>query len=688
MSSRLFIVHFASAAAPTMTTDTKSLSSYLPRRPLAHLQWLYEYNIGRDLKFDFIAGLTVAMMLVPQEVSLANIMHVPAQYGLYTAAITPLIYAFLGSSPVLSVANASEVSLMVGNAVQLIKTDKERAAVAIFLSFYIGMINLVLGSVRLGILADFFSRPVMGGFLSGGGVLVMISQTPALFELSVPSSTYPLATIIGVGQRINGTNWNSFAVGAVSMALLLTLRHAKTYWLPAPKLAELFDAPPTADTQPLASPVDDHATIGFSLHDTEYTPIEPTPTSAPRPKSPSQPRATASRAHNILLFVLRTACDLGPLFVCIFGAVVAHALGEKHIKVTGKIPKGLPAAVVPWYGYNQDIIKSIDFGDVSLHAASIAIVVYMTSIAMAKRLAVRGHYEVYANQELVGIGLASAVGSFFQVMPPTGGLSRTAVNMQSAKTQLSSIITVAIVMIALTVATDAMYFIPKASLAAIIIVAGYWIVEIDEAKWLYCHKRDEFYVWVASAAATLGLGMLAGLFVSIGCSLLAILIKTKFPHVYAVTRLADGRYVNPASYAPPPSSLDEGDEMKPLVATASHGVLVVRVEGSLYFGNSDSVSQYILAQATTKSEDEVVRGVVVDAAFIHDVDATTIQILQTLHTKLAHRGVRFAIANAQSNLERVAKASKLSEGFDCRDVSLSIDAAVAQMQAAWTSDHA
>ncbi|GLE08592.1 hypothetical protein PINS_up019877 [Pythium insidiosum] len=133
------------------------------------LEWLPKYNVSRDLKFDIAAGITVAMMLIPQEVSLAGIMHVRPENGLYTAATAPLVYALFGSSTVLSVASGSEVSLLVGSALGPIKSEKERIATGVLISFIIGVILLLVRFLQLSQIADFFSRPVMGGFISAGG---------------------------------------------------------------------------------------------------------------------------------------------------------------------------------------------------------------------------------------------------------------------------------------------------------------------------------------------------------------------------------------------------------------------------------------------------------------------------------------------------------------------------------------
>ncbi|EQC34046.1 hypothetical protein SDRG_08260 [Saprolegnia diclina VS20] len=619
------------------------------------LEWVPAYDVQRDLKFDLIAGVTVAMMIVPQEISLANVMNVPPQYGLYTAAMTPALYTIFGTSRVLSVANGAEVSLMVGTYLQTIPTAAERIAVGIFLSFLIGAINIVLGCLQLGVIADFFSRPVMGGFLSGGGVLIMISQLPTWFQLKLPTSSYPLETLYRVCTHLGDANGISFGIGLVSIIVLSLFKYAKAHWVEAPKLNELLESPRAF--QPLhesAAPLASHRTWGFSLTDSDFASMEHLP-SAPMPSDSGEElplraassSSSSSKACKVVIFVLKTCLDLGPLFICAFGVLAGYLIGESRVKVTGHVPQGLPSPVLPWYGYTEHIITSVDFSDVALQAATIAVIVYSTSIAMAKRLAVRGNYDIDANQELLGLGFASAIGAFFQVMPPTGGMSRTAVNVQSARTQLASFVTVVLVLFVLLFLTNVLHFLPKASLAAIIIVAGYWLIETHEATWLYTAKRDEFYVWILSFVLTIGLGILPGLFSSIGCSLLAVMIKTKRPNVCLLGETEDGHIVDLSLH-------------NEVAARVPDDAILVRVEGSLYFGNAEFVSQFLLSQVVLHPGRRLV---VLDASYLYDVDATALQVLATVAERLGTQGIRFSVAGARgvvaSSLETLLDVSTL-----------------------------
>jgi SulP family sulfate permease len=116
-----------------------------------------------------IAGFTVGVMLVPQEMSFSVLMGVPAQYGLYTATIAPLLYPFFGSSRALAVANTAEGSLLVGVMLRSleIKTLEERIATGIVLNFCICVLMICSGLAKFGGVVSFFSRICMHGYVTG-----------------------------------------------------------------------------------------------------------------------------------------------------------------------------------------------------------------------------------------------------------------------------------------------------------------------------------------------------------------------------------------------------------------------------------------------------------------------------------------------------------------------------------------
>ncbi|KAF4323969.1 hypothetical protein BBO99_00002162 [Phytophthora kernoviae] len=659
--------------APTEKTTLERAQDIVPI-----LRWLPRYQIRQDLKFDLVAGITVSMMLIPQEVSLATIMHVPAHHALYTAATAPLVYALFGSSTVLSVASGSEVALLTGSILESIEDENERIATGVMIAFLSGAILLLVRVLNLSQIADFFSRPVMGGFISAGGLLIMLSQFQNVLGVKFDSQDYPVQTVYQLFKTIEHSNKNALAVGLISIAYLIVIKQIKKRFFPSPVLSQLFEQDPSAKYTTESNTASDIRTPevgnvntnydhiknhGFSLTDEQFINMEHEKHQQ-EAVGQSNTTSTPHKSKPILIatFLARTLCDLGPLVVCIFGGIVGYHLGPKALKLTGTVPGGFPAPLEPWYGFDSDLISGGRFGTILLNSLTVALVVFLSSIAMAKRLAIQRGEDINTDQELTGIALASIVCGFFRAMPPTGGMSRTAVNMQNAHTQLASIVTCLIVIIALYTLTGTLYYLPRATLAAIIIVAGYTLVEFKEAKWLYRVRRDEFFVWAASFILTLGLGVLEGLIASIICSVLALMVKTKRSPVVILGELDNGSLVDRDVF---PEAHDLND------------IIIIRAESSLYFANCERVALYIEREMARLSKQGITtHGVVLDALNMNDMDATTIQVLSDTQEKLAVRNMYFAIANAKGRLYDILGATNLPKRIVSGDPRGSVEDAV------------
>lgn len=778
---------------------------HLVRHHLPIIEWLPQYDKKEDFQYDLVAGITVGMMIVPEEISLSTMMGVPPIYGLYTAALVPMIYPLFGTSRVLSVANGAEVSLLVGSAIKKIESEDERVATAILLSFLIGFLQLMMGTFRLGIVADFFSRPVMGGFVSAGGVLIMLSQTANLMGVSIPSRDLPFLTVLDLFQQSPHINTGALALGLCSIWILLLMKKMKWRFVveirrleeeiqnlmmesghqtrcddtevttseeidgstgkelengcePRRKPAtechsansrlhqvdispsssgpftfqvdrrdfginddsrSIFDPHSTISStlapSSLVSPRFYHSsaldeTVGFSLSDEDYLHLEPSEKSSRYALThiqesgdngvaraskrvsddsvkDSESEDTISTAHKLtrrpsdvsisystdshvalhknvstgfefpssirslrsrisVLVAGRLICDLGSFLVCLLGGIIGYFAGEKRLTLTGVVPGGYPGPILPWYGLLNHVIEADRLYHIIIDTLSIALISFMSSVAMAKRLAIKEGYRIRTNQELIALGMANFIGSFFQAMPSTGGLSRTAVNMQNARTQVASLISAVVVVIALYTATGTLAYLPKTSLSAIIIVAGYSLIESKEAKWLFRVKKEEFYVWLASFVLTVLLGVLPGLLSSILCSLIAVIYKTRRPTVIML-----GELINQT--ASEELELVELD-LHPEAAQPLDGLLIFRVEGALYFANCEYIEQVITREMKDRHS---LQGVVIDARALMDWDSTTMQMMKSVQLDLKSRGIQLAIVNGKKRLQLMLESA-------------------------------
>lgn len=188
------------------------------------LEWLPQYKKAY-LAGDFSAGITVGIMLIPQGMAYALIAGLPPIYGLYAALVPNLIYAFTGSSRKLAVGPVALDSLIVASslaAMNLVNTN-DYISMTIFLALFVGVIQLVMGFMRLGFLSNFLSRPVVGGFTSAAALVIGISQLKHFFGLEI-STNNTLKTLKAIIMQISETNFYDLAIGITAILVILGLK--------------------------------------------------------------------------------------------------------------------------------------------------------------------------------------------------------------------------------------------------------------------------------------------------------------------------------------------------------------------------------------------------------------------------------------------------------------------------------
>jgi len=154
------------------------------RRVFPFLEWIRFVNVG-SLRNDFLAGLTVALILIPQSMAYAQLAGMPVQYGLYASLLPPLLAALFGSSRQLATGPVAIVSLMTAAALSPLATVGSEAfiAYAIILALIVGLFQLRLGVFRLGLVVNFLSHPVVNGFTNAGALIIASSQLSKMFDV-------------------------------------------------------------------------------------------------------------------------------------------------------------------------------------------------------------------------------------------------------------------------------------------------------------------------------------------------------------------------------------------------------------------------------------------------------------------------------------------------------------------------
>ncbi|KAK6916043.1 STAS domain [Dillenia turbinata] len=212
------------------------------------LQWCTEYNFTK-FKGDLIAGLTIAILCIPQDIGYAKLANLKPQYGLYTSFVPPLIYAFMGSSRDMAIGPVAVVSLLLGtllqNEIDPVKEPYQYLRLAYTATFFAGITQFILGFFRLGFLIDFLSHAAIVGFMAGAAITIALQQLKGLLGIkNFTRKTDIVSVMRSVWSTVDSEwSWPTILIGITFLALLLVSRYIgkknkKLFWVPA--IAPLF----------------------------------------------------------------------------------------------------------------------------------------------------------------------------------------------------------------------------------------------------------------------------------------------------------------------------------------------------------------------------------------------------------------------------------------------------------------
>lgn len=330
----------------------------------------------------------------------------------------------------------------------------------------------------------------------------------------------------------------------------------------------------------------------------------------------------------ILLFKRWNPRIPGILIVVVLAMVAAYffKLEKYNVELVGAVPSGLPSFKVPELQW--DIVEQL-----WPIALALALVGYLEAVSIGKALEVKsGEETIDANQELLALGTSNIVGSVFQAYPVTASFSRSAINEQTgAKTNLSALFSVVLVVLTLLFLTPIFQYLPNAILASIIMVSVFSLIDVGYAKKLWENNRDEFVVLLITFLATLFLGIKEGIFVGMLGSLLLMVYRTSNPHFAVLGKIKNSDYYkNVQRFA---DEVEDRDDL-----------LIVRFDAQLYFGNATFFKSQLLKQVKQKGKS--LNGVILNAEAINYIDSTAADMLtKTIH-EIHALGLQFYIAGA------------------------------------------
>lgn len=336
------------------------------------------------------------------------------------------------------------------------------------------------------------------------------------------------------------------------------------------------------------------------------------------------------------------------------GAEYSFGLSEKGMAIVGNVPKGFPSFGLPTF--HTDILPEL----LPL-ALTIALVAFMEAVSVAKAIQARHKdYEVRPNQELVALGLSNVFGSFFQGFSVTGGFSRTAVNDQAgANTGLASVFSALLVALTLLFLTPLFYFLPKAILASVIMVAVFGLIDLKEPVRLWNLERRDFAMLVGTFVATLVFGIAAGIGVGVAMSIGLVVFRAAYPHVAVLGRIRDTKYYRNVS------RFDNALEVP--------GMAIIRFDAQLFFANAAYFRDVVTQSMNSKEGLEVV---LIDAQPINRIDSSSLSMLDELLSSCLSRGIKLQFAGVKGPVRDKLAACGLEKSIGSTNFFMNVGEAV------------
>ena len=335
-----------------------------------------------------------------------------------------------------------------------------------------------------------------------------------------------------------------------------------------------------------------------------------------------------------------TIAKIGPAVALVVTTAAAWAFGlaDKGVRIVGEVPKGLPTLALPPFDLTL-------WTAVLVPALLISIVGYVESISVALTLAAKRRQRVDPDQELIALGAANIGAAMSGGFPVTGGLARSVVNFEAgAETPAAGAFTAVGIALATLFLTPLLFYLPKATLGATIIVAVLSLVDFAALKRTYAYSWTDFAAMLATIGFTLAKGVEAGLVVGVGLSIFLHLYNTSRPHVAVVGQI--------------PGTTTFRNVSRHTVVTSPE-ILSLRVDESLYFPNArfleDCVNDAVAANPA-------VRHVILECPAVNAIDASGLESLEAINHRLKDGGITFHLSEVKGPImDRLKRSPFLEE---------------------------
>jgi sulfate permease, SulP family len=680
-----------------MEKSSKSpLLAILINRIFPFLGWFKNYNLT-SFRADFISGLTVALVLIPQSMAYAQLAGLPVYYGLYAAFLPPVIASLFGSSRQLATGPVAVVSLMTATALAPLATAGSEAyvAYAILLALLVGIFQFMLGVLRLGVIVNLLSHPVVNGFTNAAALIIASSQLSKLFGVKVEQAEHHYETVYNVvKEALSHTHWPTLALAVLAIALMVGIKRLN------PKIPGVLVAVVVTTLISWLSGFENNMKAGVlliessevknSIREFNQTIDKIEKAAEQRIQISGEIRDAEKKYgehsieiiephHQMQLLNLKTKelneelqshryqlraarfeavkeAD-GKLRFYIQGQLPPNKkndgnewrlkignvkLDETAISligggtVVGSIPTGLPNIKMPMIDFNT-ILSLFPM------AVIICLIGFMEAISIAKSIATRTGQKLDPNQELIGQGLGCIFGSFTQSYPVSGSFSRSAVNFQAGGlTGLAMVISSAIVAVTLLFFTPVLYYLPQSVLASIIIMAVIGLVNVKGFIHTWQTQKADGAIAIITFCCTLYFAphLDKGIMIGIVLSLASYFLQNMKPDITLLSKYTDGTYRN----------ADRLDLEK------CRHIALIRFNGSLFFANVNYLEEKILEQVSGMSD---LKHILLVGNGINDLDASGEEMLSILVGRLREAGYGFSVSGLNETVKDVMKRTHL-----------------------------
>ena len=506
---------------------------------------------------EIIAGLTLAALAIPEVMGYTRIAGTPVITGLYTILLPMALFALFGSSRHLVVgADSATAAILAAGLVGLVSTGSdEYAALAAVLAFMAAGFVLLARVIGLGFMADFLSRTVLIGFLTGVGIQVALGQIPGMLGLK-GGGHGTLQKFWTDIQQIEQVDFYALAISATVLVLIVGSKE--------------------------------------------------------------------------------TSKKIPGALIAAIGAIVASWAFDlgRHVHVLGAVPGGLPRIGIPDVAWSWDLIQKL-----VPTAFAMFVVILAQSAATSRAYAARYNERFSENADLVGLGLANIGAGLTGAFVVNGSPTKTQmVDSAGGRTQLSLLVTAAVVLLVLVFLTAPLAYMPDAVLSAIVFMVGIDLIDLEGMRNVFLQRRSEFWVAVITASMVVLVGVEQGILLAI---VLSLIDHTR------------------RGYRPKNAVLVRGDggvwRAQPVAtrAQAEPGLIIYRFTHSMYYANTQQLTEEVTD--LVNSADPPLRWLCLDASAVDDVDYSAAEALRSLFRLLQDNGVRLVVTHV---LEDVTERSR------------------------------